>query len=1243
MGVVSHCVLAATAVGATLELPVRFDLKPAAAGYAAGYVGVDASGTFDPGVGYGFDSAPIDARYGEIVADDVVARDDEARPLLRGCVRVGSGTRFRMKLAPLAKVRVRVILGAVPFWYGLGTTHYTGEATRIDDLDVAATKGAAGLAPVASGIDLRTAHKKGSLATDVGSYRKLWFTATATADGTLDVRFLGPAGAKIPVAAIEVYPFVPAPLAYARSGGTWLQPAAGSSVPGLDAFHARDYAAAKEAFVAIEDRLMRGYALAFLAGWLDGSDGDHAAATALLAKDAIDHPSLAAHPRAIELADRIADFLRAEHHYFLRGYAEAHALPPEGEGWFNTAGGAVLAVPAGQEAAEKHFYLAENLYAQQGGTSLAPIAALNAGTPTDPGFEPSPFVFRALERIATIHLGLNATHGYLQGGVPQADKLEPLELAEELLRRFESDGFLAAEFAGNADLAAKAHAARPEVHQHEQNGGLFEKWNGEPIDAPTFTSATKWWQDAIETAPAPGAPPWAIAQRDYLRAFRAAARFWVEQRGSLGAPGEFGGGEGDDPELLGLLVLPFAAIERHQDADIRAALIDGVRHALESKWIGDGYYGGVPTDVEHTAEFTTYPLAVGLGLEPTNPLLLQRSLDVARHLAVPNGDAVPWSVATQDGVRRFSSFAFNDQGPADTTLPEFAGHDVDVPLNARALAPAAGFLGATPNPTLRDHLLAWLEGWRREALANHASKPLGLVPAAVRSSDGSYGAGGPGAHWWKSGAAEGYYDYPANLQAIGQLYGGFFLLAYEVDVAERHRWLLPMLRLMKAVFAQEAAIAAGSPPAGLGVEGSTAWALAQLSTSSWFWSAAARSRSLLASDDYLRTTDDPAVPGAAPYVDDAFLAAYDAALATHPSGPAAHLVIPQGPIDVAGGTYGRKGKTTLVSQLRRGALWLAEYFPYATNSVLYTDRAFLFSQGSHDALYATLTGGDFGFSAATHVVNFAAREGEPDPDLAVLVNDLATGSDGTAPRLRVLLYNFGVEAATFDFALWHRLPFGRYARREGEALSTTDWFKSGVYDASELEFTERGQRFPITLPPGQVRLLELEHVADLAPSMAGAIALAAAGAPLAIEESTKKELRFAALATNIGDAPVTGATVEVAIELLGPDGSPVLIKGKSVGATTTAPASGSLAAVDGYDLPSVELSRSIPLTKPLLLLLGYGCSLRVTFAAPSSSAGFEVRGDDLLALDPTLTLGKPPKQAKKLKQAIAKQAKKLKL
>lgn len=1237
------CLALALAAGA-LDVPLRFDMAPAAIAPADGYVLASPASLYSAGAGFGFETAPAGAKNGDAPCQDVLDRADDERAILKNGVLLSSGTAFRVDLAPHSKVRVRAVLASIPHYYGVTGNHYVIEPTDVYGLEVYATKGAAGLKRVADDVDLRTPYAKGSVATDHGSYRKLWFTATADSAGTLRIRFDAPgAGALIPLAALEIYAFQALPLVYQRAGGGYLASTVGA-VPGLDGFNAGDAAALYQA--AAEgpgDPLLRATALLWCRGWLDGDALEYAGADALAAELLAD-PALVDAARAIELCDQLEDFRLGELHYGLLAYSAGSAAPPAGYGYFDASDpDAVFATPVTSKYdAPRHLYLAETLFRQIAGASLAPILQQNAGTNPDPDFEVAPLSFRALDRIARIWHGMNPTHSYLSGGTPDANFLYGLDLAEAIWRGFDDGGFLALEFAGNAELAALAYMARPEVHHHEKNGGLLENWNGADVASAAFDLDGAWWQGELEppSAPDPNVPAWASAQRAYLRAFRGAAQWWFEQRQR---DGEFGGGPGDDPELLGLLAPILAGIRPADDAASDAAVRAAVDAQFASELVDDGYYAGAPTDVEHSAEFTSYPLSVALLADPTDPALLQAALDVARHLAAPHAPAEPWAVLDPSGHLRFRSFWFTAAGPPDGADPLYGLFDRDVPLNGRALQPALAFLGVLRNPTLESDLLSWVDGWRAVALQPDAARPKGLVPASVRASDLLVGDAG---QWWKASPQGGSYHFPSNVPAVAALYGAYFGAAHKLAPAGGAEFLVPMVRLLKSLAALDVLLDAGAPPGDVGVAGTSNWALYALMQSQDFWNAAAELRAAILGDAWLRAADDPDEAGTAPYVTDAFAAAFDGMLAQRAFGYPAYLAVPQGPIDVAGGTYGRKGKTALTSSLQRGAGWLENYFPLGTSLALFTDRAFLFNQGSHETLFGMLTGGTFTRAATTRVVA-AERAGAAaaDLDVAILVNDLGKVGATDHDRLRVLVWNFGA-ATTLRLRLWNRLGFGSYAVRTGKALTATDWFAGGAYAESVFAFERRGQALDVAILGGDLTLVELERTA--AGGAAAGFDLALGELELAVEagaSSGAPDLVVRALAMNLGSEAIPAAGVRATLELW---------NGDAMAKQAELPLAGGFAAlpaVDGYDLPQVEAELRVALAPPLVKLLALGRTLRVRFenaagadlVAENDAAAAALDLEQLLELAAgaeggavELKVPKVPANPKKAKKAAAK-------
>lgn len=1172
--------------------PVRFDFKPAGIETVPGFVPVHANTVVGVAGDYGLLAAAPVAVVGGNIADDVVEPTDDDRPLLRGCVRVQPGNEFRVRVLPNQKVRLRVVLASVPFYFQPGTTHPVVEATALFGLGVSVSKGSA-LTSVASGIDLRTTTTKGSLDTTIGSYRKVWCTATADAAGWIRVRFESANAPFVPVSAVEVHPFVPLPITYKRKTGAWLS--ATSTVPGLAEFNAGDFATAKTKFATIADPLTRGVAYLWLAGWLDGKELADADALEF-GCNALRHPSLTANPRAYELLDLATDYRFAALHDALLGYSVGNALPPTGYGYFNSAvPGSVFAdLHEAASSGADHLQFAEALY-RQVATSLQPVIAHNANASTDPDFEWHPLAFRALYRTAVIGFAMNTKHSvYDAAGAPIGGLMAAMNQSETILQAFDAGGFRAQEFAKDEELSLLCWIAKPEVHHHETNGGIIAHWDGQDVPSSYLTLADAWWGDRVlpVAAPDPNVPPWAQLQRRYLHGYRGAIEWWIERRWK---DGEFGGGPGDDPELVAQLMAPLFAIRRAGDAPLRAALVHAADTVLNSEAVANGYFAGDPNDVEHTAEYTSYPLLVALLLEPGEPAHLQRCLETSRLLRNVTDPAKAWATLDPTGKLRFRAYWFNNEGPPTT---QDVPNDVftDVPFDGKAMIPALLYLQHGRNPTLEADVLSWTSGWRDEALKSSSQRPRGLLPAAIRASDLAPGFAG---QWWKAGANAPEYQFPANIPTLDYLMSGFFEAGHRLGGTEGWTYVVPLVQLLKGLIALDQQLAAGNPPSDLGSVGSKNWALNQLLQNGTFLSDAVRTLPLLWTTPELQTLDDPYEAGTAPYVTPTFLNEARALVNAHTGSYPAYLAqVHSGP-DPLNGKYIRKGKPMIETTLARGDSWLRNFFPLATSTVLFTDRAYLFSMGSHEMLLGTLTGGDLGSGQPTQIVTWeASPPNAPDLDIGVLVNDLAVKEGTTQDRLRVLLWNFEATPRAVSAHLWNRLRFGRYAVRIGPADSNTDYFVQ-TPTPTTFDFTQRGAALTFDLAPQTLILLELERIADV--PVTGTFDFAV-GSELATTTVVGSTLRAECVVHNCGSATLPANVARVFASLLDPSGALVpLAAGITEVEVPLVQNNAALPGVNGYTIATATVRCDVPLSPTLALLLGSGYTVSFRFASAAGA------------------------------------------
>ena len=148
--------------------------------------------------------------------------------------------------------------------------------------------------------------------------------------------------------------------------------------------------------------------------------------------------------------------------------------------------------------------------------------------------------------------------------------------------------------------------------------------------------------------------------------------------------------------------------------------------------------------------------------------------------------------------------------------------------------------------------------------------------------------------------------------------------------------------------------------------------------------------------------------------------------------------------------------------------WLRSYWPLGTSAVLYTDRAFLFSEtqglgSSHHILYSSMTGGPYSPVPSSPITWFA--EAGTTLDFAALVHE------HRSDRLDVLLYNFGDAADVFGLRYWRGLQPGTY----DVIIAPDDSFDSNTPPTGTLEVPQQGSTsLSFTLPQGTLYRLSLQ-------------------------------------------------------------------------------------------------------------------------------------------------------------------------
>lgn len=239
-------------------------------------------------------------------------------------------------------------------------------------------------------------------------------------------------------------------------------------------------------------------------------------------------------------------------------------------------------------------------------------------------------------------------------------------------------------------------------------------------------------------APAPGAPAWAVYQREGVERLADIIEWWIDNR--LRENGEYGGGWGDDCEMWRLWMPVLIAFE---DPKILKAQEFFSRALLSQPHMSNGYTSKI-NDVEHTAEDSADTITPMMMLKGEDPYWVQYAQLFTGYMR----DL--WTGRNERGLLQFRSTYFTSS-EIDLT-PRKACATV---YEARAVQPVLLYWLRTGDPDLTDLFSAWLDGWVDAAMRAERGKPVGIIPSAVHWPDGT--VGGLGKHWWKP---ENYTDDP---------------------------------------------------------------------------------------------------------------------------------------------------------------------------------------------------------------------------------------------------------------------------------------------------------------------------------------------------------------------------------------------------------------------------------------------------------------------------------------------------
>jgi len=232
---------------------------------------------------------------------------------------------------------------------------------------------------------------------------------------------------------------------------------------------------------------------------------------------------------------------------------------------------------------------------------------------------------------------------------------------------------------------------------------LTQIWKALPND-PKVKALWYWTHKSLKdespveplaVASAPGAPRWALLQRELLAQCRNILYWWIENRQAPN--GEFGDAWGDDTDLM------------QNTAKITLLGDPGGRIAAAAKLVADGVYADklIERGINRRTMDTLHAYEEGVNVQPVlalidygNPHYLERMMEAAR--------TVETHLCARDkaGRLRFRSWDFGANEVRDK-----GNHGYDHPGNALFCHPALFLTYYSRNPKALKFLKDWVDGW----------------------------------------------------------------------------------------------------------------------------------------------------------------------------------------------------------------------------------------------------------------------------------------------------------------------------------------------------------------------------------------------------------------------------------------------------------------------------------------------------------------------------------------------------
>ena len=261
-----------------------------------------------------------------------------------------------------------------------------------------------------------------------------------------------------------------------------------------------------------------------------------------------------------------------------------------------------------------------------------------------------------------------------------------------------------------------------------------------------------WWKDDV-TIDGGDAPSWAQELHRVEKIRRAGGTWWVDFRrktDSTETVVEYGGGAGDDIEMIRAFTGTAGRLRRRGDDKLEEALLQFARFSLNGPDVDpdDRFYNGGTTcgttDIEHATEYTHDSYWINGFLDFGAPYFVEAAMASMRNIDEttdpPCSDGVdnlggPWAQVANSGDLHIKSYLV---GASNVGLKSAATGPHDTTWTSRLIEPLRQLTEVFGLQGARQRLIDLSGGWYSAAMADFTTdgKPKGLLPATIDADTG---------------------------------------------------------------------------------------------------------------------------------------------------------------------------------------------------------------------------------------------------------------------------------------------------------------------------------------------------------------------------------------------------------------------------------------------------------------------------------------------------------------------------